>query len=197
MSQKPTRLTDIAIQHLKPRDKRYEFPDAQCRGLYVQVTPTGAKSFTVRGRINGKPAKLLTMPIAAGLASARREATDVLAKVARGDDPRVAKKAAKAVATDTVESVSRRYMQIEGHKLRTARWRERAFERLIYPTIGSRPVAEIKRSEVARLLDDVEINNGAAMSNGVYHYFGRFIQAACSHISICGSAGIASAAFER
>jgi hypothetical protein len=30
-----------------------------------------------------------------------------------------------------------------------------------------------------------------------YHYFGRLIQAACSHISICASAGIAAAAFER
>ncbi|MEY2170573.1 Arm DNA-binding domain-containing protein [Rhodanobacter sp. 1-6] len=41
--QKAAPLTDTALKALKPRDKAYKVTDAA--GLYVVVSPTGAKSF--------------------------------------------------------------------------------------------------------------------------------------------------------
>src|SRR5262249_46356267 len=38
-------LTDTRVAALKPRAKPYTFPDPQCVGHYVRVTPTGNKSF--------------------------------------------------------------------------------------------------------------------------------------------------------
>jgi len=37
-------------------------------------------------------------------------------------------------------------------------------DRLVYPTLGSRPIAEIRRSEIVRLLDRIEEGSGPAMA---------------------------------
>ena len=68
---------------------------------------------------------------------------------------------------DTFKAVSERLLQLEGHKLRTANVRRQRLERVVYPEIGHRPVVEIRRSEVVRLLDKIEANNGPAMAHAV------------------------------
>jgi integrase len=42
--------------------------------------------------------------------------------------------------------------------------RRQQLERLIYPEIGARPIADIKRSEIVRLLDKIEQDSGPAMA---------------------------------
>lgn len=49
------KLTERTIQALEARESGYEVPDEDCKGLYVRVRPSGAKSFYVRYRLNGKP----------------------------------------------------------------------------------------------------------------------------------------------
>jgi integrase len=55
-------------------------------------------------------------------------------------------------------------MARDGAKLRSAKWRKSALERHVYPTLGARPIAEIRRSEIVRLLDRIEEASGAAMA---------------------------------
>jgi integrase len=55
-------------------------------------------------------------------------------------------------------------MARDGAKLRSAKWRKSALERHVYPTLGSRPIAEIRRSEIVRLLDGIEETSGSAMA---------------------------------
>ena len=43
-------LTDIGIQNLKPRAKRYEVPDPDARGLRVVVQPSGGRDPLHRSR---------------------------------------------------------------------------------------------------------------------------------------------------
>ncbi len=43
--------TDLTIQKLKPKSKRYEVADG--RGLYIRVMPSGAKSWVYRFQFNG------------------------------------------------------------------------------------------------------------------------------------------------
>jgi integrase len=38
-------------------------------------------------------------------------------------------------------------------------------ERLVYPSLGARPIAEIRRSDIVRLLDQIEDERGAAMAD--------------------------------
>jgi Arm DNA-binding domain len=166
-------LTDVAIRNLKPGPKRYEKPDPGARGLYVIVQPSGVKSFAVRYRFSGKPRKL-TLKSGITLASARKEAGDALYEVEQGRDPSAAKRRRKEqealAAANTFETVAEEYLKREcgmkrgadgraefkSGKLRSGPWRLAVLERLVYPTLGGKPIAEIKRSEIVWLLDKIE-----------------------------------------
>jgi hypothetical protein len=162
------RLTDIAIRNLKAGTARREIPDSGQRGLYVIVQPTGAKVFAVRYRFAGKPRKL-TLQAGIGLAAARKEAADALYQLEQGSDPSAVKQRARdeqrAAAADTLEAVCAEFFKRDGAKIRSAYAWQRDLARLVFPTLGRRPIADIRRKDVVRLLDDIEDNNGAASAD--------------------------------
>lgn len=43
-------LTDKGVAAIKPRAKRYAFPDPELAGHYIRVQPSGAKAFVVVAR---------------------------------------------------------------------------------------------------------------------------------------------------
>jgi integrase len=177
------RLTDIAIRNLKPQADRYEIRDA-VSPVRVVVQPSGHKSFIVRYRspLDGKPAKL-TLTAGISLAAARKEAADALYEVEKRRDPGAAKRQDRhkrqVVAANTFRAVAEQYLKLEcgmrrdgdqvafGEKIRTASRRLRDLERLIFPALGNRPVAEIRRSEIVKLLDKVQLENGPVMADRV------------------------------
>jgi len=183
----PRGLTPIAIKNLKPRTARYEVSDPGCKGLRVVVQPTGARGFLIRYRRPdiGTSAKLtlgpwrqdppkgekedpvIGRPIT--LAGARKLATDALHKLKQDVDPGAAKleakRATKAAKADTLQAIAEEYLKREGPKLRTLGQRRDTFERLIYPVLGSKPITEIKRSDVVKLLDKVEDGSGPRMAD--------------------------------
>jgi hypothetical protein len=55
-------------------------------------------------------------------------------------------------------------------ELRSKALRESAFSRLVYPELGHRAVAEIKRSEIAALLDDITFKSGPVMADQTLAY---------------------------
>ena len=70
------------------KTKRQELPDNIVRGLYLVVQPSGAKSWAVRYRHDGKPTKLTLGPYPRlGLAEARAAARETLGIVSEGNDP--------------------------------------------------------------------------------------------------------------
>jgi integrase len=177
-------FTDIAIRNLKKGDKRKELPDPAARGLYVIVEPSGFKSFAVRFRFDGKPKKLSLGNIS--LSAARKAAAHALHEVEEGRDPTIAKKEARAkrraIEADTFAAIVERYFQIEcglkrdGDKLtfndkdRTAARRLADLERLVLPTLGKRPVSEVRRSEVVAVLDNIQLENGPVMADRTLGY---------------------------
>ena len=44
-------------------------------------------------------------------------------------------------------------------------WRRTVLERLVYPAIGRRPIGEVQRLEIVRLLDRIEDKNGPVMAD--------------------------------
>jgi integrase len=155
-------LTRFAIDNLKPRATRYEVPDGN--GLYVVVQPSGRKSFAVRFRIGGRPRKL-TLEKGLTLAEARAAAAKALVEVEKNNDPTVVKRktkdAQRAAAANTFKAVAEAYLDREGKKkederLRSLAWRRQLLERLVYPTLGDRPIGVIKRNAVIELLDKIE-----------------------------------------
>jgi integrase len=175
----PRGFTDLAIKNLKPGSARREIPDPGCAGLYLIVQPTGHKSFAARFRFHGRPKKLSLGTMS--LAAARKAATHALHEAKEGRDPALAKQQAKAeqrtVAATTFRSVAERYMTLvakmrrDGDQvtfngnIRTAPRILRDLERAILPTLGHRPVVEIRRSEIVALLDKIDMESGSVAAD--------------------------------
>src|SRR5208337_4787553 len=111
----PKVLTDLGVRHMKPGAGRREIPDGGQRGLYLLVQASGAKSWAVRYRFNGR-ARKYTLGAGITLAQARKLASDAMFQVAQGIDPIEAKKAEKErknlADETTVQSICTSYMAI-------------------------------------------------------------------------------------
>ena len=184
------KLTDLSVRALKAKPELdpegkptgkllgREVPDAGAPGLYIIIRSSGRHGYCVRYRRpgSGKTAKL-TLPRGIGLAQARKFAADAMLQVAQGLDPGLAKMSAKRKATDaaanTLKAIAENYLAREGKKLRSVDQRRAAFNRLIYPVIGARPIADIKRSEIVKLLDLIEDRNGPRMAHVVLAYLSK------------------------
>jgi integrase len=160
------RLTDRAIGTLlpAPKGKRLLLWDATIPGFAVRVTDTGAKSFVLVTRY---PSDKHPTPRAIGtvgkisLASARTKAGEWLELIADGIDP---KRQAATEKANTLQAICENYMAREGHKLRSIDQQKATLERLVYPRLGQRPIADIRRSEIVRLMDEIADQRGAAMA---------------------------------
>jgi integrase len=149
-------LTDRFCAHAKaqPDDVQTDYFDEATKGLALRVSRSGSKSWTWHHSINGKRARLTfgNYP-AISLGAARAKADE-----ARTLGPEAIAKA------DTFQAVCEDYLAREGAKLRTVEWRRQVLERLVYPVL-SKPIDDIRRSDVVRLLDQIEDQNGPVMAN--------------------------------
>jgi len=171
-------LTVKAVANLQARAERYEVPDPGCAGLYLQIHPSGVKSWAYRYRFAGKSRKL-TIGTACtekgveviGIGDARDIADEARVSVAKRVDPieveREKRRAAdKATAEDTLGAIAGRYVKQHKHH-RSSEHRKKVFERLIFPTLSDRQIASIKRSEITALLDEVAETRGPVMADYV------------------------------
>src|SRR6516164_2388878 len=82
------KLTSKAVENIKPTAARQEIPDALLPGLYLIVQPSGARSWAVRYRHDGRPRKHTLGPYPAiDLATARALGGKALRTVAEDRDP--------------------------------------------------------------------------------------------------------------
>jgi integrase len=144
--------------------ERTIFWDANLSSFGLMVTRGGARSFVIQYRINGK-SRRHTISAVLGLDNARKEARKLLGEVARGTDPIAERR--KVANPNTLQAVCERYLEREGRKLRSAATRKADLERLVYPSLGNRPIEDIKRSDINALLDSVEDERGAAMADSI------------------------------
>jgi hypothetical protein len=66
----------------------------------------------------------------------------------RDRDPLQERRAKRALAEDTFQSIAEAYFARERKNLRTAADRQRVLERFVYPQIGAQPINAIRRSEI-------------------------------------------------
>jgi integrase len=105
------------------------------------------------------------------LADAKREAEAVKGAVARGRDPLTELRKAAGKGKDTFKAIAESYLaRPEARNLRTSHKRRQVLTRLVFPAgrLGPRPIGEIRRSEIIRLLNRVEDENGPAMADRVF-----------------------------
>jgi integrase len=141
-------------------------------GFGLVVTAGGHKSFVCQYRA-GKRSRRMHLKSGLSLTEARREAKAILGRVAKGGDPLREKQKAAAASSNTLRAIAESFLQREGPKLRSADERRKIFERLVFPKLGSVQIEAIRRSDVVKLLDAIEDDNGARMAHLVLAYLGR------------------------
>jgi integrase len=139
---------------------------------------------------------------ALSLDEARKEAKVIKAAVIRGRDPLVERRKVEALEGNTLQAVCEEFLIrqagmkiVEGKgkdgeatrtvtfeasngsagskQLRTGAERYRTFKTLIFPKLGSRDIGSIRRSEINKLLDRIEDENGPAMATHTFAYLRR------------------------
>jgi integrase len=106
------------------------------------------------------------------LEDARAKGREWLKLVAAGADPA---QAAIAAERDTLRAICEDYLARDGAKLRSADWVRATLTRLVYHTLGSRPITAIRRSDIVRLLDQIEDQRGPVMANRALAIIGRIM----------------------
>lgn len=149
-------LADIAIRNAKPREKPYKMGDGL--GLFLLVTPSGGKLWKLKFRVDGLEKKLAlgTYP-SVSLGEARKKRDDARKGLAAGTDPALEKRLAKLrrreEVANTFSVIAREFFEkrtADGDKawsaatLKKNEW----LHDVLAPTIGKRPVSDIKPFEV-------------------------------------------------
>lgn len=170
-------LTDRGIQALKPapKGKRKLVWDALVPGFAVRVTDRGQRSFVLVTRYPGSSnptPRAIGSVGAIALEDARARAREWLKLISSGIDPAQAQAERQR---DTLRAICTEYLDRDGAKLRSSEWRRAVLERLVYPTLGSRPITEVRRSDIVRLLDKIEDERGAAMADRTLAVIGRIM----------------------
>lgn len=174
-------LTTKTVEAAKPDPaKRYEIPDPALSGLYLVVQPSGSKSWALRYRFHGKPAKLTLgrWPLM-GVADARGAATDALERLQSGSDPAAAKQIAKAPEDerdrDTVRALFALYEKRHLANLRSGGEQKRQISRNVLPKLGNRDVKSITRRDLIDLLEEIADSGRGVTANRVRTYFQTFL----------------------
>jgi integrase len=154
-------LSDIQVRNVKPQTKDVKMFDGQ--GLFLLVTPTGGKLWRMKYNYQGKE-RLLAIGAypALSLADARQQRDEAKKLLANDVDPNEIKKAQKTAITagdeNSFEVVAR-----EWHKKFSPTWSDshaywvlRRLEQYVFPVIGVRPIADIKGSDVLKVLQIIE-----------------------------------------
>jgi integrase len=176
---KATKLTDTRIKNTKPTDKPIKLTDGS--GLFLLINPNGSRLWRYRYRLgnkenvfavgeyatapNGEAPEAKALRVASGrltLAEARDAQTNARTLVRAGQHPSAARAEARRLADmardTTFEGIARQWLKRAGVKWKpeTFRQRERLLEADIFPSIGKRPISELKRIDLNTLIVKVE-----------------------------------------
>jgi integrase len=159
-------LSDAGVAALKPRAQRYAEPDPELRGHYVRVQPSGAKSFVVVTRDPGGKQIWATIGGAdlMTVAEAREKARAAIKRVHAGQPVFDAPVKAETFG-EVAEQWLKRHVRAKG--LRSEGEVTRLLKAHVYPAWEDRPFLDIKRSDVAALLDEVEDDHGGRQADYV------------------------------
>jgi integrase len=160
-------LTDRMVTLLPRKRKRYIVADCELRGHYVRVPPQGPAVFAAVARDPyGKQiwATLGTADVLT-IEAARDKAREAIRRIKAGLTPFEP----PPVQPDSFAAVAENWLQrhVTAKGLRTGRERRRILEKYVLPVWRNRAFVEIRRSDVARLLDAIEDAHGAWTSDAV------------------------------
>ena len=160
-------LTIKSVETARAARERREIADTYMRGLYLIVQPTGAKSWAVRYRHDGKSHKDTLGPYPAfDLKQAREAAGKILRAVAEGRDPR-------SRPAGSIAGAVEQFLERHGKHYRPKPFREvkRRLQRFVVDEWGGRKLDSITRADVRAMLDRIEAPIAANRTHGMVRTF--------------------------
>ncbi|MBM1183056.1 MULTISPECIES: tyrosine-type recombinase/integrase [Pseudomonas] len=150
------KLTKSAVDAAQPQAQAIELRDTLVPGFLCKITPAGRKVFMLQYRTNAgerrKPALGLFGELT--VEQARSLAQEWLAQVRRGGDPAADK--AEARQAPTVEELCKKFMEDYSRKRNKPSTRvgyQGVINRCIIPLLGRKKVHDVKRPDVAGLME--------------------------------------------
>jgi integrase len=160
-------LTDAQVAALPRRPATYFHPDPELQKFGIRVRPTGAGTYTVimRDRYGKQRWIKVGTTELMKIDEAREIARSVIRRVEKGLEPIEP----LPVKPDSVAAVIAQWLKrhVVKNKLRSAAELERVCAKYIVPNWGERIFVEIKRKDIANLLDMIEDEHGPAMADAV------------------------------
>ena len=160
MARKTERLTALKVERAK---KPGMYPDGG--GLYLRVTPDGARNWVLRYMLNRRPRWMGLGPVALfGLAEARTRALDARRKRHEGIDPIEARRAERArQRLDAAKAITFRQCAESYVAAHRAGWRNEkhaaqwsaTLSSYANPVIGGLPVQSVDTGLVLRVLEPI------------------------------------------
>ena len=169
------KLSDVMLRGLKPRDRIYNRSDGD--GLVIKVSTTGARSWRLRYRFNGKQKELsLGMYPDVSLARARELRSEARSILASGRDPQLAVKASGA---PSFAEVYLRWlaMRSPGLKESTLKRLISRMDLYVLPKLGKWPITDLDAPKILKalqpLIDDGKVETAKRcrlLVSGVFDY---------------------------
>jgi integrase len=151
------KLTHPVLRSAKPHEKPYKLGDGG--GLYLLVTPNGGLWWRLKYQFEGRE-KLLSLGVYphVSLQQARAARDEAKKTIASRINPSVQRQAERFSTANSFEAVGREWLSLQKNKLAPATYAKAAWtlETLVYPYIGSRPIAKLSASDVLKALKRVE-----------------------------------------
>jgi integrase len=150
-------LTSIKIQAAKPQEKPYKLSDSG--GLYLLVNPNKSLWWRLKYRFEGREKSLsLGVYPHVSLKQARSQRDEAKKAIASGVDPSAKRQAEKSATANTFEAVAREWLALQKGKLAPATYAKAVWtlETLVFPYIGSRPIAKLGATDVLKVLKRIE-----------------------------------------
>jgi hypothetical protein len=160
------RISKWTVDKLQPGDS---IADLDVRGFSARCLPSGAISYDLRYRTATGDRRRLSLGIHGTVTpdQARAIAEKRLDDLAKDRDPAIERQRQR---TTTVNAVLDNYVsRVLGTK-RSKAAQVSAFDRLVRPEIGTRSIYDLRRADIARLMDAVEDNSGRVQADRTLAY---------------------------
>src|SRR6266404_86412 len=151
------KLTQVALRAAMPRDKPYKLGDGD--GLYLLINPNGSRWWRLKYHFEARE-KLLSLGVYphVTLQHARSLRDEAKRAMVNGVDPSVKKQIEKSAHSNTFEAIAREWLTLQEQKLAPATFAKAVwtFGTLVFPYIGSRPIAKLGPVDVLKVLRRIE-----------------------------------------
>jgi integrase len=164
-------LTDKQVAALPRKEGRYTYSDPELRGHYLRIPARSSRAPIAFAAVARDPSgKQIWTTVgtadAIGIDQARELARAAIKRIKAGGP---ISESAKPTVRDVADQWLERH--VRSNKQRTERERGRIISRYIVPRIGDQVFADVRRKDIAELLDRIEDESGKPMADGVLNTF--------------------------